>query len=73
MSIRYNHGRNTAWRRFVHQVQKALPKGLRLGVWERAGMEVMRRKGYDRETPMFKAIELETRTREFRREQKEYE
>lgn len=63
MPIRYIDLRRGFLRRALHRLQIALPKGLRVGVWERTGRKVLRERGYDRETPLFQAIELETRTR----------
>lgn len=63
MAIRYNHGRKGSLRQFAHRLQRALPKGMRIGIWERTGKKVLKEKGYAEKTPLFQAIELETRTR----------
>lgn len=71
MSIRYNHGRQGFFRNLLYRLRKAIPRGLKLRTWKRTAAAVMERRhpdfvaaeSSDAKPPMFRSIELETRTR----------
>lgn len=63
MAVRYHYGRQGVLRNWLYQLRKWVPFGIRVRVWRRNGHRVMRRRRYASETPFFRSIELETRTR----------
>lgn len=63
MGIRYNMGRRGLLRNGLYKLRRGLPNGLRLRIWQRTAARVFARRAYDREVPLFRSVELETRTR----------
>lgn len=63
MAVRYNWGRKGAIRRLLYRARRSLPKGLRLRVMKQTAHSIFARSGYEQEVPLFRSIELETRTR----------
>jgi radical SAM protein with 4Fe4S-binding SPASM domain len=63
MGIRYNMGRKGLLRNGLYKLRRSLPNGLRLRIWQRTAARVFARRAYDREVPLFRSVELETRTR----------
>lgn len=63
MAIHYKMGRRNAAQSLLYRLRKGLPAGLRLRVWKRTAAQVFARRGYATLVPLFRSVELETRTR----------
>jgi radical SAM protein with 4Fe4S-binding SPASM domain len=63
MAIRYNMGRKGVLRNGLYRLRKALPNRLRLRVWQRTIQQVFERRNYAAHVPLFRSVEIETRTR----------
>jgi radical SAM protein with 4Fe4S-binding SPASM domain len=63
MSIRWYWGKAKARGRILHAIRKALPRAWRMGVYRRNAFRVMRQEGFSEKVPLFRSIEIETRTR----------
>ncbi len=63
MAILYKMGRRSAAQKLLYKLRRGLPASLRLRVWQRTAKRVFDRRGYATQVPLFRSIELETRTR----------
>jgi radical SAM protein with 4Fe4S-binding SPASM domain len=63
MAIHYKMGRRRAAQRLLYRMRASLPASLRLRVWQRTARRIFARKGYAQHVPLFRSVELETRTR----------
>ncbi|MEM7037210.1 MAG: radical SAM/SPASM domain-containing protein [Bacteroidota bacterium] len=63
MAIRYNYGRKGVFRNALYQLRRAVPRAVKLRVWKRTSAKVFDRRDYAAKVPLFRSIELETRTR----------
>jgi radical SAM protein with 4Fe4S-binding SPASM domain len=63
MPIDYKMGRRGATQMLMYRLRRSLPASLRLRVWQRTARRVFARKGYAQQVPLFRSVELETRTR----------
>jgi radical SAM protein with 4Fe4S-binding SPASM domain len=57
------HGRRGALRQWAFRLRRSLPQGLRLWVWRRNAAAVLAEYPADQPQPLFRSIEIETRTR----------
>jgi|GEM_PF-1399827 len=63
MPVQYKLGRNRFMRSLIRLLRRWLGRKRRVTVWNGIGRQVMAQSGYQRGTPLFKSIEIETRTR----------
>lgn len=56
-------GRKGLLRNALYRLRKGLPASLRMWVWRRTAARVIARRGYALQVPLFRSVELETRTR----------
>lgn len=63
MAIRYNMGRKGMLRNGLYKLRRGMPKGLRLRVWQTTAARIFERKAFSKQVPIFRSLELETRTR----------
>lgn len=63
MALIYNSGKRGILRNMLFQARKRLPSGMRMRVWRRTAAEVFEARGYAQSVPLFRSIEIETRTR----------
>jgi radical SAM protein with 4Fe4S-binding SPASM domain len=63
MAVTYKTGRKGAAQHLLYRLRKGLPVGLRLRVWKRTAKRIFARRCYAQQVPLFRSVELETRTR----------
>lgn len=63
MAIEHKTVRKGAATRILQRLRRRLPHGLRLREWRRSHARIGARLGYADHVPLFKAVEIETRTR----------
>jgi radical SAM protein with 4Fe4S-binding SPASM domain len=63
MAISYHMGRKGLLQNALYTLRKALPRGLRMQVWRKTASRIFARRAYSQQVPLFRAVELETRTR----------
>lgn len=61
--VKYYWGRRKGIRSWLHHIRQNLPRTYRIGVMRKTGKKVFARSGYTATVPLFRAVELETRTR----------
>ncbi len=63
MGVTYNYGRKGLFRNLFHQLRRLVPRPFRLHTWRKTGTNLIDRNHYAAQTPLFRSIEIETRTR----------
>lgn len=63
MPVTYHMGRKGWLRNALYRLRRRLPAGWRMRVWKSTAKAVIQRRGYAQQVPLFRSVELETRTR----------
>ena len=63
MSVTYHMGRKGWLRNALYRLRRRMPAAWRMRVWKQTAKAVMDRRGYADSVPLFRSVELETRTR----------